>query len=354
MRDPFPFPPLPALSKAVEPLADLLAFPTLPLHVHEVLGAVLFYTFIQKVVSPVLSTYWFPKHYPRTSRGKRVNWDAHVVSLVQSTLINVLALWVSFVDEERNAMDWEQRIWGYDGACGMIQALACGYFVWDLIVTVCYLDVFGLGLLAHAVSALVVYSFGFRPFLNYYSCVFILYELSTPFLNIHWFFDKLDMTGSKAQLYNGIALLITFASCRLVYGTYQSGRVYGDMWAAIHSSPDAGYLAAAHANATLSSADEYIMAFATDATPVPLWLAGLYVVSNLVLNTLNWFWFVKMIAAVRKRFETPKDAKTLEKPLDGAASNATATDRSQVRYRRRNSIMDVIPDSDELRDGQIQ
>jgi len=166
MRDPFPIPPIPALSKAVQPLADRFHLPTLPLHVHEVLGAALFYTFIHLVVSPVLSEWLFPSYYPRHSRGKKANWDAHVVSLVQSTLINSLALWVMWASkDERGAMDWQQRIWAYDGASGFIQAMAAGYFLWDLITTVAFLDIFGLGLLAHAASALAVYSFGFVSWL---------------------------------------------------------------------------------------------------------------------------------------------------------------------------------------------
>ncbi len=161
MRDPFPFPAIPALSKAVQPYADRYAMATLPLHVHEMLGAALFYTFIHLVVSPVISNRFFPTYYPRHSRGKKANWDAHVVSLVQSVLINALALWVMFVDETRVGADWQERVWGYSGASGFIQAMATGYFVWDLVITLIYIDVFGLGLLAHAVSALAVYSFGY-------------------------------------------------------------------------------------------------------------------------------------------------------------------------------------------------
>jgi len=164
MRDPFPIPPIPSLSKAVQPWADRLSLPTLPLHVHEVLGAALFYTFIQVVVSPLISTWLFPHHYPRHSRSKKANWDAHVVSLVQSTLINSLALWVMWVNEDLGVMDWQQRVWAYDGASGFVQAMAAGYFLWDLVTTLLHLDIFGLGLLAHAGSALAVYSFGFvRP-----------------------------------------------------------------------------------------------------------------------------------------------------------------------------------------------
>jgi len=164
MKDPLSFSAIPALSDAVQPWADRLSLSTLPLHVHEVLGAALFYTFIHLVVSPVLSNWLFPQYYPRHSRSKKVNWDAHVVSLVQSTLINALALWVMWSDDERRVMDWQQRVWGYDGASAFIQSMAVGYFVWDLITTLLFIDIFGLGLLAHAVSALVVYSFGYVSF----------------------------------------------------------------------------------------------------------------------------------------------------------------------------------------------
>ena len=39
--------------------------------------------------------------------------------------------------------------------------------------------------------------------MNYYGPVFILYELSSPFLNFHWFFDKLGMTGALCSRVSG-------------------------------------------------------------------------------------------------------------------------------------------------------
>ena len=59
-----------------------------------------------------------------------------------------------------------------------------------------------------------------RPFLQYFSPRFLLWELSTPFLNIHWFLDKTGRTGSTFQLVNGILLLCTFFGVRIVYGWY--------------------------------------------------------------------------------------------------------------------------------------
>jgi hypothetical protein len=168
MLDPFPF-----HTAALEPLAAYTGLSTLPLHIHEVLLSALGYTFIQVYVSPTLSTFLFPSTYPKLSRRSRLNWDVHVVSFVQSVWVCVLALWVMREDRERAAMNWEQRVLGYTGALGLVQAFACGYFVWDLWVSARYLSMFGLGMLAHAVSALTVYAFGFvsgalfHPFVSF-------------------------------------------------------------------------------------------------------------------------------------------------------------------------------------------
>lgn len=295
----------------------------MPLHIHEVIFGALFYSIIFYPISPILSRILAPKHYISLSRKRRLNWDAHVVSMVQSLLINGLAIWVMIVDNERAAMTWEERVWGYTGATSMIQGLAAGYFAWDLVVTSFNMDVFGPGTLAHAIAALLVYSLGFRPFVNYYGCIFILWELSTPFLNIHWFMDKLDMTGSRAQLYNGFLLLFTFFSCRLVYGTYQSARVIGDIWTAVDRNPPP------------ASLDSAVMGFANRSSTVPAWLGAIYLASNLTLNGLNFYWFIMMVKAVRKRFEPEKQPQT-EAEVD-LSSLSTGISDTGSKVRRRNA-----------------
>lgn len=323
MLDPFPFEAPAALQQAIKPFADYMSFKTLPLHIHELIFAVLLYHVTNTVVSPWISTRLFPNIYPQFNRRTRLNWDVHVVSLLQSCLINVLALWVSIVDNERAEMDWEARVWGYTGANGLIVAFACGYFVWDLYISLRYVKVFGLGLLAHAVSALSVYSFGFRPFVNYYAPTFILYELSSPFLNVHWFCDKLNLTGSKVQLYNGFLLLGSFFGARLCWGTYQSAHVFYDIYRAIQAGglvPGSGPLGLGEGGTGINGTTVEpsakplgeTMRFA-EGTEVPIWLAGTYLAANLTLNSLNFFWFNKMIETVRKRFEPPLGTKRPEK-----------------------------------------
>lgn len=160
MLDPLGPPPA-WLQKFTEPYAIWLNSPTLTLHIHEVVLAFVFYQFIHSVLSPWLSPIFFPNSYTKLSARTQLNWDIHVVSLVQSVLINALALWVIFVDKERSSMSTLERVFGYTGACGFIQALAAGYFVYDLIVSSRYVRMFGIGTLFHAICALWVFSLGF-------------------------------------------------------------------------------------------------------------------------------------------------------------------------------------------------
>lgn len=149
------------LSALTTPLARTFNLTTLPLHFHEVLIAFAFYHFINSYGSPWVSRRLFPSVYPNFNKRTKLNWDVHAVSFVQSCLINVLALWVMWTDEERKNMDWRGRVWGYTGAGGMIQGFAAGYFLWDLCISAVHVDIFGWGMLAHAIAALIVFSLGF-------------------------------------------------------------------------------------------------------------------------------------------------------------------------------------------------
>jgi hypothetical protein len=125
------------------------------------------------------------------------------------------------------------------------------------------------------------------------------------------------MTGSRLQFLNGIVLLFTFFSCRLLWGTYNSFRVFADVYRAYTagpvtlSDPQSGKL---NGDTVVGNAGfkHDVLQFA-DGQTVPLWLAAAYLASNLTLNGLNWFWFGKMIETLRKRFDPPLGTRRPEK-----------------------------------------
>ena len=165
MKDPFPIPPPVWLVEKVQPLANSLGLPTLALHAHEVLFAFILYTSIGSVVSPILSTWLVPQKYKALNHRTKVNWDVHVVSFFQSVLISAMSLYVIFYDEERIAVrprdQWEGRVWEYTGLSGLCQSFALGYFLWDFIQCSYHVEIFGLGMLAHAISAVSVFALGY-------------------------------------------------------------------------------------------------------------------------------------------------------------------------------------------------
>lgn len=194
---------------------------------------------------------------------------------------------------------------------------------------------------------------------NFYGCTFILYELSSPFLNFHWFFDKLGMTGSRAQLVNGIVLLFTFFSCRLVWGTYHSIKLYQDLWTAIRHTPltadihpeamykDTPGSREALAGRSAAPIHSNVMRFARDEY-VPIWLAVAVAGSNVVLNTLNYVWFRKMIQTLQRRFQSTTGDSKKEAPvvtrstgIDGKVK--IGVDDTEVRHRRTAVEVEDVP-----------
>jgi hypothetical protein len=323
MLDPFPPPPLPLLN-AIKPLADRLSLPTLPLHIHEILFAALLYTVTCNILSPLISSLVFPNTYPRFSRRAKLNWDIHVVSFVQACIINGLSLYAIWFDEERKSWrastreGWEGRLWGYYGFGGLCQSFALGYFLWDLCMCSLHIDIFGVGMLAHAISAVAVFGLGYRPYIYFSAPIFLLYELSSPFLNIHWFCDKLNLTGTIYQAINGAFLVGTFFGCRIVWGLYSSAWVFKDMFLLVRKGHSdfglrvpSGQLRSYSTEELLRIANDPIgqtTAFNYELY-TPVWIPFVYLISNLVLNSLNIFWFGKMIQTIRTRFEPPWGTK---------------------------------------------
>ncbi|KAG1891384.1 TLC domain-containing protein [Suillus subluteus] len=240
-----------------------------------ILLSFVFFTTVHNSFSPAVSGVLFPvsvwecrkeseEQLVRLTTPHLLGKDIRVASLVHAILIIFLAgrcLNLPSLDRNR-AFGWHEDV-------GFVTAIATGYFIWDTLESIIHFS--DIGFVLHGISCLLIYGLSFTPFVPYYAVRFLFWELSTVFLNIHWFLDKTGKTGSALQLVNGIALITTFFCVRCIWGAMMSYDFF----------------------VTLNSVHDQVL------TPYLV----IYGAGNVLLQGLNWFWFTKMIGALAKRFQ---------------------------------------------------
>lgn len=265
----------------VQPYADAYGIHHLPPHLPTLIRSTLLWFVIQTLSSKV-SPLVFPKTFRNFNRKTRTSWDIHVVSMVHATVIVPLAARVWWKARQANSLGFKthplaiDRLYGYDWETAQVYSIAQGYFIWDSIISILHE---GPGFIAHGLVALIAFTLVYHPIFMYDGMGFLLWELSTPFLNIHWFLDKLGKTGSTAQLVNAVFLLSTYIGARLTFGMYNSASFF--KFVVAPSKPH--------------------------HPPIPTHLKAFYLTGNVILNSLNFFWFRAMVRAVLKRFSVKAD-----------------------------------------------
>ncbi|KAI0064435.1 DUF887-domain-containing protein [Artomyces pyxidatus] len=233
-------------------------------HLSTLVLSVVAFTTLQQLATPLVARALLGSGaWSKLSRRARGGWRTRVVSMAHALLIVPLA----FRCLGSPQLD-RDRAFGWDDSAGTLYAVTSGYFLWDTVDSLLVYE--GVGFVVHGAACFLIYISAFRPFLAYYGARFLLWELSTPFLNIHWFIDKTGRTGSRLQLVNGALLLTTFAVVRLLYGGIMSYQFFQTIIGVRDE---------------ISAATFY----------------G-YALGNIILQSLNWFWFTRMISALRKRF----------------------------------------------------
>ncbi|KZP21219.1 DUF887-domain-containing protein [Athelia psychrophila] len=267
------------LQSVSNPFVDFLGLAKISKFSGAIFGSFVFFTVIHLLVAPAVSQKFFPNAY--TSGGKKGmnNWSIHVASLIHSVIVIILAACALDLPALEN-----DRAFGWDDRAGPVLAFACGYFIWDTLDAIFnFIDV---GFVLHGLSCTLLYTMGFSPFLAYYGVRCLFWELSTVFLNIHWFLDKTGRTGTKFQLINGFFLLVSFFGVRLVWGGMVSYQFFHTLYETRHE--------------------------------VSLVYLVIYGAGNLLLQSLNIIWFAKMVTALKKRFKAPP---TLKDTLPAAVAN---------------------------------
>jgi hypothetical protein len=163
-------------------------------------------------------------------------------------------------------------------------AFSAGYFMHDLFTCVRWFDEWGWPFLMHGLFCTILYTYGLiTGHLHFYGGMFLLWELSTPFVYTRWFLDKLGYANGLAYKVNGILMILVFFLCRNVVG--------------LACSVD--FFRTTQAELRYPRAD--------GLHPGAIWL---YRVACICLNCLNAMWVFKMIQGAVKVFtakpEQPK------------------------------------------------
>jgi len=232
-------------------------------------------------ISPFVSDALFPVSHRRIRNDKRVfnSWHVHMVSQVHCIPVVLIAFSQLFSPVLIN-----DRLFGRTQISTAILIYSAGYFLWDAIVSLIHIKSTGVGFVIHAVSCTLLYGLALRPWLHYYGMAFLLFELSTPFVNNHWFYDKCNMSGSKGQFVNGVFLLSAYFLVRIIFGFVASSWFWADL----------------------------LELRASGASKAPAILVFVYLAFNIVLNGLNLFWFYSIISMAMRRTSGGTGAKGKE------------------------------------------
>jgi hypothetical protein len=256
-------------------------------HLDIVLGTVVMLHGVKLLANPVVRLLWPAWHQTHLQRDPKFSnkWSDHLASQLHAILASALALHSLFACSVEDGCFPQDRLFGYTPTLGRSIAVTLGYFVWDLLLILSDLRYYGVAFLVHACVGVSALTVALSPVLLAYAPVFVLYELSTIFLNGHWILEKLGAPGWVRLLNDGL-LVAMFFLVRLVFGNLQTMSLIGDLYWHRDSMPK----------------------FSLVLLPLALF----------AINVLNNFWFVKIVISVRKAVKKPRPSLSPKKsPIIG-------------------------------------
>lgn len=192
-----------------------------------------------------------------------------MVSFIQCLVILAIILPFFFIPELDGSP--EKRVFAYVPYGGVLGAASSGYFIWDAFTAVRYIKLFGPGFAIHGIVSFAVCFISFEPYILYYAPLFLLFEISTPFLNIRWFDLKLPgLFSEKVILANNVILILLFFFVRICWGWYWIYQLAWDFWLVRHDP-------------------RFNLPFSL-----------VILIGNLVLDVLNVYWFSLMARIAAK------------------------------------------------------
>ncbi|KAI8322009.1 hypothetical protein GQ54DRAFT_304328 [Martensiomyces pterosporus] len=214
---------------------------------------------LSNFLTPVI----LPGMWKRLTKVERYKWNVRKTSALHAMYIVTMSLVVIANTKLRR-----DPLHGTDPVAETSFTVTVGYFLWDIINTYNNVDINGWGFMVHAVMSFGVYLLSYTPFLQYYGACFMMFEVSTLFLNLHHALEDMGFKDSILYFINGMALVSSFFFARIVYGTILSINVWRDM--------------------------------ASSTVPINPLIANFVRLSNLTLLSLSYYWFGVIIMSAKR------------------------------------------------------
>ena len=200
----------------------------------------------------------------KSKNGNILSVDEQIVSLVhcfcilpRSISVAVLTNWAD-LEEFYAFLPYVQTTF----------AISSGYFLWDILA--CLYLKNGIQFLAHGILCFALYVMGQHPFLHSFGNLFLLFELSTPFLNLRRLLSYMDKQNTVIFDVNQKCFGLFFFLFRIVFGVPLSAYFQYSAW-------------------------HWIMSDTPKPSVHSYFVVCFNMLANVILNVLNIWWLYLLI-----------------------------------------------------------
>lgn len=166
-----------------------------------------------------------PQYPPEQVTLQNLDWDVHVVAFIHAIISGFGSLYCYLMTALKHpdflSLALEPFFATTAFTCRLLE-FSIGYFAYDFIISSMNFSLYGKSFWIHAFlslfGAIVLY---LSQAGHYYGMVFLMFELSTPFMNLRWFLANLNMKSSLFYTANGLLFMASFFLIRIVFGLYQ-------------------------------------------------------------------------------------------------------------------------------------
>ena len=165
--------------------------------------------------SALLSRAIFPQHFGALTEQERVDWHGRVTGSCFALLASVLGA-VEYFSPSEGLSTSEDRFFSASIRSHFLMSFAAGFFAWDALY--CAIGRQGPMFVAHACAGLFAYANTLGPFMQHQGCFFLLWEISTPFLNLRSQLLACKRTDSTLFRAVSVAFALSFLGVRWLIG----------------------------------------------------------------------------------------------------------------------------------------